>query len=162
MLPESKLNLRIVAIPVEQTLTYGLGSFHAFLAIFILIHLLITAGTGEDNRPHLLDLIDQCIGRFGSILSRNIVCTRAAEILRRVVDNGNMLAIGMESNPLGQKNRVDPYTVIFSSDLAPSVAEAYSWTQNLGLEALLFDMTPVQWMAPNSFNWDRWNHTTIV
>ena len=146
-----------------QWYVYGLGSFHAFLAVSVLIVLSSTLRAEDDDCPRLLGLVDNCIHRFESMASRSDVCARAVVVLRRVLQNGNEPAaagpsIGTDFTSSLQKESFRQYPISPTSEPEHYITSAYDWASNPELEALLFDLAPQEWMALNSFNWEGWNH----
>ena len=151
-----------------QWYCYGLGSFHAFLAVSILIVLTRKTRSAEDDFYQLHALIEQCINRFESMASRSDVCAKAVVILRKVLANDSWQATRMapqQAASYSNSLHVDSlyqYPISPTSDSEQNPVNTCDWTSNPELEALLFDMAPQQWMAPNSFTWDRWNSTALA
>ena len=146
---------------------YGLGSFHAFLAVSVLIVLSSTMRAEDDDCPRFFALIDQCIHRFESMADRSDVCARAVVLLRPVLQNGDAAAaagpsVGRGGSSSLQKDGFRQYPISPTSEPEHYMTSVYDWTSNPELEALLFDMAPQQWMAPTSFNWDRWTNMAVA
>jgi len=151
-----------------QWYCYGLGSFHAFLAVSILIVLTRKTKPTEDDFYHLHALIEQCLNRFESMASRSDVCAKAVVIIRRVLAGNGQQAASMAPQPAAgvsnslQVDSLYQYPISPTSDSEQIPVDTCNWTSNPELEALLFDMAPQQWMAPNTFTWDRWNSTALA
>ena len=150
-----------------QWFVLGLGSFHAFLAVSILINLLSTAKTMDDDHPRLHILIEQCVQRFEIMANRSEVCAKAVVTLRRVLQNSNKTTAAPPDSAadycsLAREGNAGGYPISPTSDPDYSIASCYNWTSNPELDALLFDMAPQQWMAPSSFTWDRWNNMVLA
>ena len=149
-----------------QWYVYGLGSFHAFLALSVLIVLSYTVGMDDGDRPRLLGIIDQSMNRFDVMSDRSDICARAVAILRQAIQNSNPAAAGKSfAGPLGsfpQKDAPRQYPLSPTSEPERFLTDGCEWTSNQELETLLFDIGPEQWMAPSSFTWDHWNNAAFV
>ena len=149
-----------------QWYVYGLGSFHAFLALSVLIVLTHTVGMDDGDRVRLLGLIDQSMNRFDVMSDRSDICARAVAILRRAIQNRNPVAgrstfaEALSSSPQNDAGRQYPLSP--TSEPERFVMDGCDWTSNPELQALLFDAGPEQWMAPTSFTWDHWNNAVFV
>lgn len=145
----------------------GLGSFHAFLALSILIVLANNSNPGKDDVRRLHELIEQSLRHFGRMAARSDVCAKAVAILQRVLGNPTPTRIipssvaTSESNVL-QAGSLYQLPISPTSDSEQNPMITCNWAYNPELEALLFDMAPQQWMAPKSFTWDQWNHTVLI
>lgn len=145
----------------------GLGSFHAFLAVSVLIVLSNIMRTLGEDFSGLQALIEQCLQRFESMASRSDVCAKAVVILRRVLGSNNQAATVPPSVALNDSTSLhsgNPYQYPISptSDSERNAMNNYDWISNPELEALLFDMAPQQWMAPSTFTWDRREYTAVA
>lgn len=143
---------------------YGLGSFHAFLAVSVLIVLSSTTKVANEDSYRLHALVEQCVQRFEVMADRSDVCAKAAVILRRVLQSGmqaGSVHSGGDNNnsAFSQTESLQQYP-ISSPEFNSTIS--YDWNSNPELEALLFNMAPQQWMAPNAFTWDRWGDTAVA
>ena len=150
-----------------QWYVYGLGSFQAFLAVSVLILLLSTTKTVNNDTDRLRTLVEQCVQRFEIMADRSDVCARAAVILRRVLQNGSR--VGAEQCLIESNNSIFlpsdglqqyPISPISSSEYTSATMS--NWNSNQELEALVFDLAPQQWMAPSAFTWDRWGYMAVA
>lgn len=146
---------------------YGLGSFHAFLAVSVLIMLSSTTKTMNEDTYRIHALVEQCVQRFEVMADRSDVCTRASVILRRVLQNGipagSVQPVIQNNDSLFVQNEgLQQYPISPMSSPEYNSTNKYDWNSNPELEALLFDMAPEQWMAPNSFAWNRWGNVAVV
>ena len=104
----------------------GLGSFHAFLAVSVLLVLSSTGSPGQEDSPRLLELVDHGINRFESMADRSEVCKKAVVILRRVMQNSSETArMGANTSkvrrtPL-EKDGVGSYETSSASEPEPPI-----------------------------------------
>ena len=153
-----------------QWYVHGLGSFHAFLAVSVLIILSLnnTRARDDDDRLQIHTLVEQCVQRFETMANRSDVCARAATILRRALQTGNAAA-GPEvdsrhhsPSSLRKEPSFHQYPISPTSEPERFIPSTYDWNSSPELEALLFDMAPQHWMAPSSFIWDHWNNMAVA
>lgn len=62
----------------------GVGSFHAFHAAVLLIHLLDATSVGEESDLHM-GLLQGCLSRFKSLAEYSTFCAKAAPVLQRLL-----------------------------------------------------------------------------
>jgi hypothetical protein len=146
--------------------TIGLGAFHAFLAVSILIILADNTTLTGDEHPRIHVIIEECLSRFESMAPRSDVCSKAVVILRQVLRSNNQPPASeaiIDSSSLKVKfGSMYQYPVSPISNSEQNPVNTCDWASNPELEALLFEMAPQQWMGPNYFTWDHWNSTALV
>jgi hypothetical protein len=138
----------------------GIGSFHAFLAVSILIVLANKSHPAEDDLPRIHELIELCFHRFESMSSRSDVCAKAVVILGRNLGNSTRAETLPSSVATNESNNLQvgslyQLPITPDSDSEQNPMNTCNWASNPELEALLFDVAPQQWMTPSSFTWDE-------
>ena len=143
-----------------QWYLYGIGSFHAFLAVSVMITLLSTTREIDDDSPHLLALVEQCVQRFEIMSNRSDICSKAVVILRHLLRTTSQPAAtqyndGINVTSFLPRNTSHCYPISSTTEPEDYITNTYNWVSNQELESLLFDTSPQQWMFPSSSIWDQ-------
>ena len=130
---------------------YGLGSFHAFLAITSLAVILSKGTAPPATKTMMTKAISNCVRMMQETAARSEVCSKTLSILEPII----------EGLPRGRDEQVailqQPPESNTATTLLPSELDAMawdSWGSVPQLESLLQTIPCEQWLMPSGFPWE--------
>ncbi|KAJ5108244.1 hypothetical protein N7456_004919 [Penicillium angulare] len=139
--------------------TYGLGAFHAFLAISTLLVLLGKPRAPQTPRRLILHAVQSCFQRFHDSLSCSEICNRAFSILDPLVPEKSLPltpfpAFSDGVSDLGSTGgvRSSSAMIMDQSDQSDSF-DLSLWSLPESFEEIVSKIPCEQWLSPVGFPW---------